>query len=106
MNFTVYTISVNDFINMFLFRLNFSLTWMIHESRWLRMRGTGHVAVVLHRKCPGAKQMQPDRLACKVKNAGIKKGYVAGMVNVVLVRKLVIRLIGKKIDGSAGIIYE
>jgi len=31
---------------------------------------------------------------------------VAGMVNVVLVRKLIIRLIGKKIDGSAGIIYE
>jgi len=36
------------------------------------MRGTGHAAVVFHRKCPGAKQMQPDRLAWKVKNAGIE----------------------------------
>jgi len=43
---------------------------MIHEpTSWLQMRGTGHVAVVLHRKCPGAKQMQPDRLARRVKNA-------------------------------------
>jgi len=83
------------------------VAWIIHESRWPQMRGTGHAAVVLHRKCPGAKQMQPDRLACKVKNAGNKmKSYMSGTVNVVLVIEPVIRLIGKKIDSSVGIIYE
>ena len=36
----------------------FHLTWIIHESRLLQMRGTGYEAVVLHRKCPVTKQMQ------------------------------------------------
>jgi len=33
------------------------------------MRGTGHAAVVIHRKCPVTKQMQQDRLAPRVKDA-------------------------------------
>ena len=45
---------------------------MIHESRWLQMQGTGHAAVVLHRKCPATKQMQADRLGRRLKNGGIK----------------------------------
>jgi len=35
------------------------------------MRGAGCEAVVLHRECPATKQMQRDRLACKVKNVCI-----------------------------------
>jgi hypothetical protein len=34
------------------------LTWMIHKSRLLQMRGTGCEAVVLHREYPVTKQMQ------------------------------------------------
>jgi len=33
------------------------------------MRGTGHEAVVIHRKCPVMKQIQQDRLALRVKDA-------------------------------------
>jgi len=33
------------------------LTWMIHKSRLLQMRGTGCEAVVLHREYPVTKQM-------------------------------------------------
>ena len=47
----------------------FYLTWIIHESRLLQMRGTGHAAVVVHRQCPVTKQMQQDRLALRVKDA-------------------------------------
>jgi len=35
-----------------------SLTWIIHGSSLPQMRGTGYVAVVLHRKCPVTKQMR------------------------------------------------
>jgi hypothetical protein len=45
---------------------------MIHESSWPQMRGTGHAAVVLHRKCPVTKQMQPDRLGQRLKSADIE----------------------------------
>jgi len=34
------------------------LTWIIHKSRLLQMRGTGCEAVVLHREYPVTKQMQ------------------------------------------------
>ena len=33
------------------------LTWIIHESRLLQMRGAGYEAVVLHRECPVTKQV-------------------------------------------------
>jgi len=36
------------------------------------MRGTGHAAVVLHRKWPVTTQMLPARLARRVKNSGMK----------------------------------
>ena len=45
---------------------------MIHELSWLQMRGTGHAAVVLHRKWPVTTQMRPDWLGQRLKNAGIK----------------------------------
>jgi hypothetical protein len=45
---------------------------MIHESSWLQMRGTGHAAVVLHRKGPVTTQMQTDWLGRRLKNAGMK----------------------------------
>ena len=45
---------------------------MIHESSWLQMRGTGHEAVVLHRKWPVTTHMRPDRLGRRLKNAGMK----------------------------------
>jgi len=36
------------------------------------MQGTGREVVVLHYECPGAKQMQWDRFAYKVKKTAIK----------------------------------
>jgi len=42
------------------------------------MQSTGYAAVVLHRKCLVTKQMQPDRFACKVKNAGNKMKKLRG----------------------------
>ena len=42
------------------------------------MQGTGHAAVVLHRKCPVRKQIRPDRLARRVKNADIKMKKLCG----------------------------
>jgi hypothetical protein len=33
-------------------------TWIIHESRLLQMKGTGHAAVVVLRKCPVTKKMR------------------------------------------------
>ena len=71
------------------------------------MRGIGHVAVVLHRKCPITKQMQQDRLACRVKNADIKREcYAARVVNDMLLTEVNIRLILKKKYSGVGIIYE
>ena len=51
---------------------------MIHELSLPQMQGTGHAAVILHRKCPVTKQMRQDRFACKVKNADIKEKKVLG----------------------------
>jgi hypothetical protein len=42
------------------------------------MRGTGHAAVVSHRKCPVTTQMRQDRLAQRVKNADIKMKSLCG----------------------------
>jgi len=51
----------------------FYLTWIIHESRLLQMRGTGHEAVVVHRQGPVTKQpthpTQQRWLAPRVKDA-------------------------------------
>ena len=41
------------------------LAWIIHESKWLLMQGTGHAAVVLHRKCSVTKQIWPDSSLCR-----------------------------------------
>jgi len=40
------------------------------------MRGTGHAAVVVHRKCPVTKQMQQDRLALRVKDADYNENKI------------------------------
>jgi len=48
---------------------------VIHEPSLLKMQGTGHEVVVLHRECPGTKQMKQDRLALWVKNGDLYKKY-------------------------------
>jgi hypothetical protein len=71
------------------------------------MRGIGHAAVVFHRKCPITTQMQPDRLARRVKNAGMKfLKLMENEKNIVLGEKLYCMQIIKAIGKSAGIIYE
>ena len=51
--------------------------------------------------------MQQDRLACKVKNADIKREcYAARVVNDMLLTEVNIRLILKKKYSGVGIIYE
>ncbi len=42
------------------------------------MRGTGHAAVVLHRKCPVTKQMRQARLARRVKKADFRQDLMKG----------------------------